>query len=100
MPPPIPQFPNTPHPRRQALKTEMTSPHLDSLTQLFQGLNEAEFAARLGIAPSALSQLVNQPDFERWSQTADPEGVSWRYDEKRQRYFANLSLGGTQSGER
>lgn len=71
----------------------MNASELNSLSQLLQGLEAAKLAARLGISTVILTQHRQQPDFEQWSQQSDPEGVSWRYDEKSQRYRVNLSFG-------
>ena len=72
----------------------MDSFQLDSLAQLFQGLQEEELAARLKVTPQVLQKAKTQTDFEQWSQQRDPEKLSWSYRQNTQRYFVNLSLGG------
>ncbi len=71
----------------------MNSPELNSLSQFLQGLSEEELAQRLGVEPATLQELRDKPDFKQWSQSQDPESVSWRYQKDKQRYIVNLSFG-------
>ena len=71
----------------------MNSPEFNSLSEFIQGLSEKDLAQRLGVAPATLEELRDQPDFYQWSQSKDPESVSWRYQKDKQRYIVNLSFG-------
>ncbi|NEO38351.1 MAG: hypothetical protein F6J90_19245 [Moorea sp. SIOASIH] len=71
----------------------MSSPDFNSLSQFLEGLSEEDLAQRLGVAPATLQELRDQPDFKQWSQSKDPESVSWRYHKDKQRYIVNLSFG-------
>ncbi len=43
------------------------------------GLIQSELAKRLDVHSSTIYKRRDDPDFSRWAQTRDPEGVSWIY---------------------
>ena len=70
---------------------------LNSLAELMAGIREEDLARRLGVTGATLQTQRSKPDFQQWSKEQDPENVSWRYQQEKQRYIANLSFGN--SGE-
>ena len=43
------------------------------------GLIQSELAKRLDVHSSTIYKRRDDPDFSAWTQTRDPEGISWRY---------------------
>lgn len=55
--------------------------HLEAqdLSQPSLGLIQSELAKRLDVHSSTIYKRRDDPDFSAWTQTRDPEGVSWMY---------------------
>jgi hypothetical protein len=49
-------------------------------------LTQAELSKRLGCDSGTLTKNRNKSNFEKWSQSKDPEGKAWRYLPDTQRY--------------
>lgn len=50
-------------------------------------LTQAELAKRLGVAAKTVSRKKHLTTLIDWTQTRDPNGVSWSYDAQAQRFF-------------
>ena len=46
-------------------------------------LSGARLASRLAVSPSTISRRKLQDDFSEWSQSLDPEGIAWFYENGR-----------------
>lgn len=53
-----------------------------------QSLIQAELAKRLDLNTSTVGRRKSDPDFEEWSQSKDPEGVAWRYEDATKLFVA------------
>ena len=53
-----------------------------------QSLIQAELAKRLDLNTSTVGRRKSDPDFEEWSQSKDPEGIAWRYEEDSKLFIA------------
>ena len=51
-------------------------------------LIQAELAKRLDLNTSTVGRRKSDPDFEEWSQSKDPEGIAWRYEEESKMFIA------------
>ena len=56
-----------------------------------QSLIQAELAKRLDLNTSTVGRRKSDPDFEEWSQSKDPEGIAWRYEEVTKLFVAVVS---------
>ncbi|MBF2058585.1 MAG: hypothetical protein IGQ45_15565 [Cyanobacterium sp. T60_A2020_053] len=45
-------------------------------------LNQSELAKRLEVSPSTVAKRKSEDDFPVWSQSRDPDGIPWLYDEE------------------
>jgi len=43
------------------------------------GMIQADLAKRLVVSPKTISKRKSASDFEEWSKSRDPEGISWKY---------------------
>ncbi|PSB26964.1 hypothetical protein [Stenomitos frigidus] len=61
----------------------------DSMNELqrSKALSQAELAKRLGVAAKTVSRKKHLSTLSDWTQTRDPNGVSWSYDAQAQRFF-------------
>ena len=50
-------------------------------------LTQAELAKRLGVTAKTVSRKKHLPTLSDWTQTRDPNGVSWSYDAEAQRFL-------------
>jgi len=57
---------------------------LDEL--LSKALTQAELAKRFKVHASVLSRQKDKNGFPEWSQSKDPDGVAWSYDEQAKRF--------------
>jgi hypothetical protein len=53
-----------------------------------QALIQAELAKRLDLNTSTVGRRKSDPDFEEWSQSKDPEGIAWRYEDDTKLFVA------------
>ena len=60
----------------------------DSSIDVRQSLIQAELAKRLDLNTSTVGRRKSDPDFEEWSQSKDPEGIAWRYEEESKMFMA------------
>ena len=60
----------------------------DSSIDARQSLIQAELAKRLDLNTSTVGRRKSDPDFEEWSQSKDPEGIAWRYEEDSKLFVA------------
>ena len=60
----------------------------DSSIDVSQSLIQAELAKRLDLNTSTVGRRKSDPDFEEWSQSKDPEGIAWRYEEATKLFVA------------
>ncbi|MEM8830928.1 MAG: hypothetical protein AAGE96_16445 [Cyanobacteria bacterium P01_G01_bin.19] len=63
----------------------------DTSIDVRQSLIQAELAKRLDLNTSTVGRRKSDPDFEEWSQSKDPEGIAWRYEEETKLFIANVS---------
>ena len=56
-----------------------------------QSLIQAELAKRLDLNTSTVGRRKSDPDFEEWSQSKDPEGIAWKYEEETKLFVAIVS---------
>ena len=63
----------------------------DSSIDVSQSLIQAELAKRLDLNTSTVGRRKSDPDFEEWSQSKDPEGIAWRYEETTKLFVAVVS---------
>lgn len=63
----------------------------DSSIDVSQSLIQAELAKRLDLNTSTVGRRKSDPDFEEWSQSKDPEGIAWRYEETTKLFVAIVS---------
>ena len=60
----------------------------DSSIDVRQSLIQAELAKRLDLNTSTVGRRKSDPDFEEWSQSKDPEGIAWKYEEETKLFVA------------
>ena len=60
----------------------------DSSIDIRQSLIQAELAKRLDLNTSTVGRRKSDPDFEEWSQSKDPAGIAWRYEEESKMFIA------------
>lgn len=51
----------------------------NNLENAYSGLNQGELAKRLEVHSSTIGKRKLDPDFPLWSQSKDPDGISWQY---------------------
>jgi hypothetical protein len=62
--------------KEEQAKSETTT---SSPSKQYEPLIQSELAKRLEINPSTIGRKKSDSDFPQWSQSRDPEGVSWQY---------------------
>ncbi|MCC0176295.1 hypothetical protein I4641_04805 [Waterburya agarophytonicola K14] len=74
------------------IEPEIESNDLDieenSSIDVGRSLIQAELAKRLDLNTSTVGRRKSDPDFEEWSQSKDPEGIAWRYEEETKLFVA------------
>ena len=60
----------------------------DASLDVSQSLIQAELAKRLDLNTSTVGRRKSDPDFEEWSQSKDPEGIAWRYEDETKLFVA------------
>ncbi|MBW4581196.1 MAG: hypothetical protein KME42_16635 [Tildeniella nuda ZEHNDER 1965/U140] len=65
----------------------MDVPDSTTVPPLPDSLTQAELAKRLGVTAKTVSRKKHLPTLLDWTQTRDPNGVSWSYDAQAQRFF-------------
>lgn len=53
-------------------------------------LNQTELAKRLDLHPTTISKHKLEPDFDVWSQSKDPEGIAWKYNEETKEFMPTV----------
>ncbi len=56
------------------------------------GLSQKDLAKRLGITPQTLARRRASADFDRWSQTKDPERLVWKYEAASRLFYSVPSV--------
>ncbi|MBW4470138.1 MAG: hypothetical protein KME45_07000 [Stenomitos rutilans HA7619-LM2] len=67
--------------------TTVTQDDSADVLPLLDALTQTELAKRLGVAAKTISRKKHLPTLLAWSQTRDPNGVSWSYDAEAQRFL-------------
>ena len=72
---------------------ETESDHDSEITSIDAGqsLIQAELAKRLDLNSSTVGRRKSDPDFEEWSQSKDPEGIAWKYENDTKLFVAVVS---------
>ena len=78
----------TTEPEVEAEENSLNDIDEDSSIDVRQSLIQAELAKRLDLNTSTVGRRKSDPDFEEWSQSKDPEGIAWRYDEESKLFIA------------
>jgi hypothetical protein len=71
-----PQEEKTETVKEEQIDREVTTP---APSKQYEPLIQSELAKRLEINPSTIGRKKSDSDFPQWSQSRDPEGVSWQY---------------------
>jgi Cu2+-exporting ATPase len=64
---------------RPAVTASVPKPALSQRSLVPDELIQKDLARRFGVSPQSVSRRKRQKNFEHWSRTKDPDGVSWRY---------------------
>ena len=72
-------------------ETSLSDIDENSSIDVGQSLIQAELAKRLDLNTSTVGRRKSDPDFEEWSQSKDPEGIAWRYEDETKLFIAVVS---------
>jgi len=72
-------------------ETSLSDIDENSSIDVGQSLIQAELAKRLDLNTSTVGRRKSDSDFEEWSQSKDPEGIAWRYEDETKLFIAVVS---------
>lgn len=77
--------------QEQTQQEEDGSHASDEAQSTHLSLIQADLAKRLEVHSSTVGKRKSDPDFAEWSQSRDPEGVAWKYSQKKKTFVPKES---------